>query len=348
MKIANKFINESSPCFVIGEIGSNHNLNFKNVKKLIDAANKAKFDAVKFQIYDAEEAFSKNETTKDVGLEKLYGIRPWWEIAKNKILMPKKWFKPAYSYAKKKGLIPFCTIHRNEDVNFLKKIGIPVIKIASIDFTYFQLLEKLIKLKKPMIISTGMASSLEILQTVKFLRKKKFFNFCLLHCKSNYPPKTNEINLNNIIMFKKKFKCLAGYSDHSPSVIDSIVAVSNGAKIIEKHITLNRKMKGPDHKFAIEPREMIDLVDGIRRTEKILGTFERKIYPSDLSSRKMIRRSIVSKKKILKNETINLDNIKFARPGTGLSTSKFKLINGKKAKENIPAETLLTFSMVKK
>ncbi len=299
MKIENKIISQKNPCFIIGEIGSNHNLNYKNVKKLIDAASNAKFDAIKFQIYDAEEAFSKNETTIDVGLEKIYGNKPWWLIAKNKILMPRSWFKPAYDYARSKGLIPFSTIHRYEDVSFLNKIGIPVIKIASIDFTYFQLLEKLVKIKKPMIISTGMASSKEITTTVKFLKKKKFSNFCLLHCKSNYPPNINEINLNNIQMLKEKFNVLSGYSDHSPSIIDSIVSVACGAKIIEKHITLNRKMKGPDHGFAIEPKEMIELVNGIRRTEKILGSYERKVYKSDFNSRKMIRRSIVAKKKNL-------------------------------------------------
>ena len=102
MKILKKKINKKNSCFIIGEIGSNHNLSFSNVKKLIDAASRAKFDAIKFQLYDAEEAFSKNVTTKDVGLEKMYGNKPWWIVAKSKILMPKKWFAPAYKYAKKK------------------------------------------------------------------------------------------------------------------------------------------------------------------------------------------------------------------------------------------------------
>jgi len=347
MRILRREINKNRPCFIIGEIGSNHNSNFNNVKKLINAASRAKLDAVKFQLYDAEEAFSKNVTTKDVGLEKMYGLKPWWKIAEKKILMPRKWFEPAYKYARKKGLIPFCTVHRNEDIKFLKKIGMPVIKIASIDLTYHQLLEKLVKLKKPMIISTGMGSISEISQTVKLLRKKSFNNFCLLHCKSNYPPNPKEINLNNIIMLQKKFKIITGYSDHSPSIIDSIIAVANGAKIIEKHITLNRKMKGPDHAFAIEPNEMIELVNGIRRTEKIMGSYSRKIYKSDIISRKMIRRSIVSKKKIKKGEKITINNIKFARPGTGLSTSKFKFIKKKIAKSDIPAETLISWNMVK-
>jgi len=149
-------------------------------------------------------------------------------------------------------------------------------------------------------------------------------------------------------MLKEKFNVLSGYSDHSPSIIDSIVSVACGAKIIEKHITLNRKMKGPDHGFAIEPKEMIELVNGIRRTEKILGSYERKVYKSDFNSRKMIRRSIVAKKKIYKNQIISIENIKFARPGTGLPTSKFNFINGKVAKIDIPAETLILPKMLKK
>ena len=346
MKILKKKINKKNSCFIIGEIGSNHNLSFSNVKKLIDAASRAKFDAIKFQLYDAEEAFSKNVTTKDVGLEKMYGNKPWWIVAKSKILMPKKWFAPAYKYAKKKGLIPFCTIHRIEDVPFLKKIGIPVIKIASIDLTYHQLLEKLVKLKKPMIVSTGMGSFSEISKTVKLLKKGLSNNFALLHCKSSYPPNAKEINLNNVIMLQKKFGIISGYSDHSPSVIDSIVAVANGAKIIEKHITLSRKMKGPDHPFAIEPKEMIELVSGIRRTELIMGSYERKVYSSDLSARKMIRRSVVAKINIKKGEKITIDKVKFARPGLGLPTSQFKLIDKKIAKVSISAETLILPRMI--
>jgi N,N'-diacetyllegionaminate synthase len=346
MRILKYKINKKSPCFVIGEIGSNHNLNFNNVKKLINAASKAKFDAIKFQLYDAEEAFSKNVTTKDVGLDKMYGNKPWWTVAKNKILMPRKWFAPAYKYAKKKGLIPFCTIHRIEDVSFLKKIGIPLIKIASIDLTYHQLLEKLVKLKKPIIVSTGMGSFSEISKTVKLLKKGLSSNFALLHCKSSYPPNAKEINLNNICMLQKKFGIMSGYSDHSSSIIDSIVAVAKGAKIIEKHITLSRKMKGPDHPFAIEPKEMIELVSGIRRTESIMGSYERKIYSSDLSARKMIRRSVVAKVDIKKGEKITIDKIKFARPGLGISTSKFKFIDKKTAKVSIPAETLILPRMI--
>ena len=138
IKISNKrSIGDNQPCFIIGEIGSNHNRDKSNVKKLIEACAKAKFDAVKFQLYDPELAFSKKLKVKDVGLSNLYNPeKPWWLVARDKILMPKNWFKEMYSYARKKGLIVFSTVHNIEDYNFLKKIGVPIIKIAKVGSQY--------------------------------------------------------------------------------------------------------------------------------------------------------------------------------------------------------------------
>ena len=145
------------PCFLIAEIGSNHNLDKKVVRELIDVAAEAGFDSVKFQIYDAGEVFSKHEMTTDVGLDKMYGVRPWWEVARDVILMPRDWFGEMFEYARSKGLIPFSAIHRLEDAEYLLQYDLPIIKIASIDFHYHHLLRQLAKYKKPMIISTGMA-----------------------------------------------------------------------------------------------------------------------------------------------------------------------------------------------
>ena len=346
IKIENKTIGLNKPIFTIAEIGSNHNRSKKIVKDLIKSSYNAGFDAVKFQIYDAEEAFSKKETTKDVKLSHLYGTKPWWKIAKNKILMPREWFEEMFDYVRKFNMIPLSAIHREEDLLYLKQFGLSAIKIASIDLNYYQLHEKLIKYRLPTIISTGMGSIDEIKKTIRFYKKRKHNKIIILHCNSLYPPKNNQINLNNIKYFNEKLRVLSGFSDHTIDNYCAFASVVLGAKIIEKHITLNKKAKGPDHHFAIEPGEMKDFIYGVRKIENSLGSYERKLSIEEIDSRKMIRRSIVAKKNIQKGEKISINNIKFARPGTGISTEYFSKVSKLKAKKNINPETIIDWKML--
>lgn len=343
--IEGKSIGDNYPVFTIAEIGSNHNRSKNTVKKLIDAASKAGFDAFKFQIYDAEEAFSKNETTKDVNLHHIYGKKPWWKVAKEKILMPREWFGEMFDYVRKKKMIPLSAIHREEDLIFLKKFGLSAVKIASIDLNYFQLHEKIVKYKMPTLISTGMGTMDEIKKVVSYYKKKNN-KFVILHCNSLYPPKNNQVNLNNIPFLKKKINSIVGYSDHTVDNYSCFASVAMGAKVIEKHVTLNKNFRGPDHPFAIEPKEMQDLIHGVRKIEECLGSYQRKLSSEEFINRNMIRRSIVAKKFIKKNNKIKISDIKFARPGTGIPTYQSEIVIGKRAKKDIEAETLIKKEMI--
>lgn len=338
-------LNPNKKTFIIGEVGSNHNLNKDTVKELIINCRKANFDSVKFQIYDAEEAFSKNEKVSDVNLLNYYKEGPWWKVARDSILMPRDWFKEMFEFSNKNNLLPICTVHREEDAYFLDKLGINIFKIASIDMNYKYLLKKLIKFDKPLIISTGMSLINEIADTVDFLRSNNFNKFNLLHCVSQYPPKFEEQNLFNIPMLKKTFDVNVGYSDHSEGYLSSVIAVTLGAKIIEKHITLDKKYPGPDHPFALELNEMKDLQKNIRLTEKSLGSFSKKISTNEYAARKMIRRSIILKKDLKKGQKLKLSDVKFARPGTGINPNYFDLIEGRRCKKNIKAETIIDLDM---
>tara|TARA_A100000164_G_C21814773_1_gene727294 strand:+ start:16 stop:1068 length:1053 start_codon:yes stop_codon:yes gene_type:complete len=338
--IEKNIISDDSSCYLIAEIGSNHNRSKKTVKKLIDASADAGFNAVKFQIYDPEEAFSKNESTKDVRLNHLYGLKPWWQIARDKILMPREWFEEMFLYVRKKKMTPLSAIHNEKDCQFLKKFGLPAIKIASIDLNFRQLHQSLLKFNLPFIISSGMASNKEINDTVNFFKKNKA-KICLLHCNSCYPPEPEEMNLNNIIQFKKDYKFPIGLSDHASNNYASFAAVTMGAKIIEKHITLDKKYPGPDHPFAIEPSEMKEFVKGIRFIEKSLGNYKRKLSTNEEKNKKMIRRSLVAKRNLEKGSYINEKDIKYARPGTGIPTTEADIYFRKKLKKKINAETVL-------
>ena len=169
IKIEKRVVGEGGKCFIIGEIGSNHNRDKNVVRDLIDAAAEAKFDAVKFQVYDPEEAFSKNVTTADVGLESMYGKRVWWEIARDRILMPREWFAEMFAYARKNKLIVFSTVHRVEDIEFLLELGVGVFKIASIDCNHLPLLKEVAKVNKPILLSTGMATAERSTKRLKLL-----------------------------------------------------------------------------------------------------------------------------------------------------------------------------------
>lgn len=344
--IEGKKVGIGEKVFIVGEIGSNHNLDKKIVKKLIDAAAEANFDAVKFQIYDAEEAFSKNEMTTDVKLDHMYGVRPWWEVARDRILMPRDWFGEMFQYARSKGLVPFSAIHRPEDAEFLSEFDLPIIKIASIDLHYHHLLKQLTRFKKPMFIATGMAYLSEIDETIRMLEEKGCEDIILLHCVSCYPPRPEEVNLRNITAFQNAFGLPVGFSDHTIGIASAIAAVTLGAVVIEKHITLDKNMEGPDHPFALEPLEMIQLVNAIREVEASLGSIKRKLSPAEMSSRKMIRRSLVTKVNMKKGDPITLDKIKFARPGSGITTNEFKYVEGRPVNRDIPAEEIIQWNML--
>lgn len=346
--IEGRKVGKEQKCFIIGEIGSNHNSDKQVVKGLIDAASDAGFDAVKFQIYDAEEAFSKKVMTTDVRLDSLYGVQPWWEIARDRILMPRDWFGEMFDYARSKKLIPFSAIHRPQDADFLLQFNLPVFKIASIDLHYHHLLRQLAKYKMPMIISTGMSFLSEIDETLRMLEAEGCDDIVLLHCVSCYPPRPEEINLKNITTLQEVFKVPVGFSDHSLGVVSSIAAVTIGAVIIEKHITLDRNMKGPDHPFALQPEEMSQLVKAVRDTEIILGSTKRILSDAETEARKMIRRSIVTRVPLKKGEKISFKKIKFARPGTGITTNEFKYLEGRSVNQDIPAEEIIQWDMIEK
>ena len=346
IKVEGKIIGEGQPTFLVAEIGSNHGLDKSIVKNMVDVSAKAGFDAVKFQIYAAEEVFSKHEMTTDVKLDYLYGVRPWWEVARDIILMPRSWFGEMFDYVRSKGMIPFSAIHRVEDVEFLDQFGLPIIKIASIDLHYHHFLSQVAKYKKPMLISTGMAYLSEIDETMRLLKEENCKDIILLHCISQYPPIPSEVNLRNITMLREAFDAPVGFSDHSTGITTSIGAVALNANVIEKHITLDKTTKGPDHSFAIEPDEMYALVKAVREIEAAMGKSYRVLSERDLAARKMIRRSIVARDHIKKGDPITFKKIKFARPGSGIGTNEFKYIEGRRAARDIAAETIIEWNMI--
>ncbi len=321
-------------CYIIAEIGVNHNNKISLAKKLILAAKKCGADAVKFQTFKAERLASINtpkvEYQKKSGSKKEshYEMLKKLELSeKNHVLLKK--------FCNKTKIDFISTPYDLESLKFLIKLGVKFIKISSADLIDHQMHNYLAKKKINVIISTGMSNLKEIDKTIKIYKKYNHKKFSILHCVSNYPCSDHSLNLKNIITLKKKYKCNVGFSDHSIGQIGSIISIAYGASIIEKHFTLNKNMDGPDHLASITPKELKSLVDDIRRAEVMKGSYKKNIQKEEIEMRKISRKSLIYTKNFEAGYLIKMDDISSSRPGTGLTGDKISLILNKKLKRKV-------------
>lgn len=332
VKIGNKVIGGNNPTYIIAEIGANHNCSKKIAKELIDEAAEAGADAVKFQTYKAEKLYSKNTP-------KFYkdSIKPF-DLIKS-IELPREWHKDLFDYAIEKKLHFLSSPFDYEAVDLLDKINVSAFKIASFEITDLKLLEYVSKKKRPIILSTGMANIKEIEEALAAIRSQGNDDIILLHCNSMYPSPVEIVNLNAIKTMCNHFKVPIGFSDHTKGIHIPVAAVAKGAKVLEKHFTLDRKMKGPDHNFALEPNELKQMIKNIRDVEKAEGTGIKEASDKEKKEmRKKGRRSIIALKDISKGTKITQSMIIIKRPGYGIEPKFFDKVIGKTAKINIKVE----------
>lgn len=347
IRIGNKWIGPGEPCFIIAEVGSNHDRKLKQAKKLIDIASNAGADAVKFQTFKAERLYSRKTPTlsylkKDKLLKKGESV---WDLIK-KIEMPHKWHKPLADYCEKKGIIFLSTPFDLEAVNELEKVAMPAYKIASFEITHLPLLEYVAKKGKPVILSTGMADLADIELAIDTIYRQDNKDVILLHCAVGYPCKYEDLNLRAIETMQKAFQLPVGFSDHTLGITSDIAAIVLGACVIEKHFTLNRKLPGPDHRFALEPNELRTMVKAIRDTEKALGLPVKRCTKSEKELHNLARRSLVAACNIPKGKKISKDMIAVKRPGYGIHPKMMDVIIGRTAKVNIEEDDILTWQML--
>ena len=241
--------------------------------------------------------------------------------------------KIIFNYCKKKKIKFLSTAFDFKSLEFLLKLGVDYIKIPSGEITNYTFLKKISKINKKVILSTGASTLNEITAALKVLKLKKN-SLTILHCNSSYPTPLKDVNLNVLREIKKKYKYNVGYSDHTLSLAVPVSSVALGASIIEKHFTISRKSKGPDHKSSLESEELNQMVKLIREIEIAKGKSKKIITRSELENRKIIRKSIVASRFIKKGEKITKKNISFKRPGDGISPMDQKKIIGKLAKKN--------------
>jgi N-acetylneuraminate synthase len=321
-------INKNSSSFIIAEIGNNHNGKIDLAFDLVDKAIESGADCAKFQMR-SENLYRNSTSSEDLGSEYTLDLLSKFQLKKEEL------FK-VFDYCKKKGILPLCTPFDLESLMDLEEYGMTGYKVASADLTNHILLKELCKTQKPLICSTGMASNEEIIDTVSLLRQEGA-NFCLLHCNSTYPAPYKDINLNYLNSLKTIGKgCQIGYSGHERGYHIPIAAVSLGARIIEKHFTVDREMEGNDHKVSLLPEEFKEMVSSIRDLEKALGTHKpRLISQGEMMNREVLAKSLISNRKILKGDVILENDIEIKSPGNGLQPYYLNELIGKKANRNI-------------
>jgi N-acetylneuraminate synthase len=317
LRIGDRLIGDGQPCFVIAEAGINHNGDLGMALQLVDLAVEASADAVKFQKRNLGELYPRelldDPNSAEWAFQYLLPILKQSELSNDD-------FREIKAYCDKRHIRFMCTPWDEESLAFLEELDLDVYKVASADLVNLPLLEKLTKTGKPLILSTGMASLEEITYTVDFLKKNNA-EFALLHCVSTYPAPFENLNLR-FIQTLKQFNVPVGYSSHERGIVMPIVALTLGASIIEKHITLDRTLPGPDHAASLEAVGIKKLIRDIRNAEQALGSLEKSLSAMEIMNRQVLRKSLVAAKPIPSGSVVTREMIKVKGPGKGLSPQR--------------------------
>jgi len=281
-----KFIGNDQTPFIIAEIGNNHNGNFELALELIKKAKECGVDAVKFQVKDIESSFSKELLDRPYENENSFG-RTYREH-KEALEFSKDELTKIYDYAKELEIICFSTPFDIKSVKLLEDLNNPIYKISSFHVTDLGLIEEICKTRKPIIMSSGMSTMDELDQAVNLV-KKYTEDFVLLHCVSSYPTEDDDLNFSVIPTLKNRYNCIVGYSGHERGTILCTSTILLGSRVIERHFTLDRYMKGPDHASSLESEGMSLVVKRAKRTFSALGTSDKRVLENELNSRKKFR-----------------------------------------------------------
>ncbi len=346
MKIKDISVGSEFPPIIIPEISGNHNQSIENIYKLIDAIKKAGLKFVKLQTYTPD-TITLNSSSKDFlvsekhqlwGGEKLYNLY-------QKAHTPWNWHKEIFAKCANLGLICFSSPFDETAVKLLEDLKTPLYKVASFEITHIPLLAEIGKTRKPVILSTGMATEKEIYEAINTLLKNGCNKYALLKCTSTYPADPFDSNIATLSDMKKKYNCEVGISDHTPGIGVSIAAVSFGASIIEKHITLDRDNGAVDSFFSLEPYEFKILNIESKRAWQSIGKVKYGPTTNEKESLKH-RRSIYVTEDLKKGDVINIENIKIIRPSAGLEPKYFEKIIGIRLIKDIKKNSPLDFSYI--
>jgi len=300
-EVLGRRIGPGAPVYIIAEAGSNHDQSLDKARRLIDAAGAAKCDAVKFQLFDTEELYSPDHAN--------YAIFKSLQLSVD-------WLHPLKEHAEGRGLAFFASVFDRRSADDMEAVGTPAYKIASSETTKLDLVACIAAKGKPLFISTGMCDFIDVLEAVACCRRNGNDRVALLQCVALYPAPPQDANLAVMDLFRRQFKCPVGYSDHVLGLAIAVGAAARGANVIEKHITLDRNSPGPDHSYAIEPNELIEMVQQIRDVQLAIGEGEKELHSEE---RRLGRRfGLYATRDIQAGERIAPDAISVRQPAIGI------------------------------
>jgi N-acetylneuraminate synthase len=333
IKIGDKHISKDDPCFIIAEAGINHNGDLQLAKKLVDSAKDAGADAVKFQTFKAEDVVSDKAPLVDYQIQNIGSRKTQLEMLKEYELSYGD-FEELKRYCDKRRVIFLSTPHSWGAADFLEPL-VPAYKIGSADITNVPFLKHVAEKRKPVIFGTGMSTLDEVREALNAIYSSGNSEIIALHCTSRYPCPPEKVNMRAMTSMQNEVDCLVGYSDHTRGLTVPIMAVTLGAVVIEKHITIDRDLQGPDHNASLEPREFKSMVDDIRESEMSMGNSVKIPTSGEIKIRLLTRKSIVTNEDLKEGMKIKQEHLSFKRPGDGLSPAKLNKIIGRRLKRDI-------------
>ena len=329
--------------YVIAEIGANHNGDMELAKKIIDEAVRCGADCVKFQSWTKDSIFSKKTYEDNYFLRDDYRERTDYTLEQivDKYHIDAEKHRALKQYCDEKQIDFNSTPFSKREVDLLAdELDVPFIKVASMDLNNIPFLKYIAGKKKPVVMSTGLCGLSEINAAVECLEKGGCSQIVLLHCVSIYPPKDEEVNLNNIDMLRENFGYPVGYSDHTIGTVAPIMSLAKSVKVIEKHFTIDKEMEGWDHRISADPKELKVICDAAVSGCKMLGSFRRHIHET-LERREAFQRSIVSARDIKAGDIISMEDIDFKRPGIGIPPQYYEFVVGKAARRDIAYDEII-------
>lgn len=333
-------IGPGHPCFVIAEVGVNHNGDLEMARRLIDAAADARANAVKFQTFKAEMLVSHTASKAEYQTRAADGTESQFAMLKQLELTPEM-HEALFAYCAERGILFLSTPFHEDDADYLARLGVPLFKVSSGDLTNLPFIEHLARIGRPVILSTGMSHLREVDEAVRTFQAAGGTGLALLQCVSDYPTAPAEANLRTLATLASQFCLPTGFSDHTLGTHIALAAVALGATILEKHLTLDRNLPGPDHMASLEPPELKRLVHEIRSVEAALGDGVKRPTPGESVNIRIGRKSLHWRRSLPANGEVTDSDVIALRPGDGLPPARFRALVGRKVARAVTAGAMV-------
>jgi N-acetylneuraminate synthase/sialic acid synthase len=338
IRIGERLVGDGQPCFVIAEAGVNHNGDPATAKRLVSVAVSAGADAVKFQKRSVRDILIG--AALDVPYNSPTALGATYREHRDRLELSADAWWDLVEHCRKEGITLLASAWDPRSADFLEELGVPAFKMASADLTNLPLLDHVARKRRPVILSTGMSDLEEVRDAVRTVTRHHD-QLVLLQCTSAYPSEYAELNLRTMALLRQEFGCLVGYSGHERGLATTYAAVALGACVIERHFTLDRTMRGPDHAASLEPRGLELLVRDIRHVDASLGVAAKRVLPSEAPVRARLAKSVVAARAISAGHVIAREDLTVKGPGTGISPRFLERLVGVTARQAVAADTLL-------